>query len=163
MRRTFSCALRLNEERREVERFANDLIHIQVAIGAESPHEGHLGFLLRGADVTAQQGHVRRQPFRIKGQVVRRSFLRKLTKGDRRLVLLPRREMLVLVDAGMRDIQPRIIHERVALVIADGIDAFEGDRAIAKPAELEIELGVERSTVKQVIVFRACAARKVRS
>jgi hypothetical protein len=79
-------------------------------------------------------------------------------------VLFPRREVLVLGDAGVGLGVVAVVDDRVALVVAGGAEGFEVQRAVRQAAFGVLEPGVDRAAVEDVVVvdFRSGSKRVFR-
>ncbi|SLN67702.1 hypothetical protein PSA7680_03577 [Pseudoruegeria aquimaris] len=134
-----------------VQGLADGHVHVEVAVGAEAPHEGHPLGGLRLCHVIPQKCLLLDHADRVVGDILRPAGTAELAVADGALMAFPRAEMLVLGDAGVGHLHLAIIHHRTTLVVAFVGEALEIQRAVAQPAQLVVEVAIERARVEDMI------------
>src|SRR5690606_34011381 len=100
--------------------------------------------------VLRQQRLLATQPYRIISPIMPTGFPRLLPVTYAPFVPFPGREVLMLGTPRVTDIGICVIHHRATLIIAAVLKLLEIKGAVSKPAELVVEVTVERPGIKHV-------------
>ena len=137
----------------EIEGFSDDLIHVEVTIGAEATDRGDVWDCRKLVGVARVESQVSGQTLGVIRDLGWLGFLAKFAEGDGAFQVLPRSEVFVLVDACPRSLFTGVIDHRVALKIPGCVDALEMNRAIAEGAGRGGKKLIEGAAIKDVIEF----------
>ena len=128
-----------------IKRLANGHIHVEIAIGAESTDEGDLVFCGGEGFVLFEQRLFLHEADWIVWDVVFPGETLIFFKADAVLMGFPWREVLVLGDAGVRNLGIGIVHHCSALEVTFGANFAKFERAITETPKAISEVTVEWS------------------
>lgn len=135
----------------QVECFTYHVVHVHVPVGSKAAQEKDFSLLIRQLAVFGEKVLVIGKPLGVIGHVVDVCFLAVFNLVQGFFVVLPGREMLVLMHPGIGYRFFAVIQNRVALVITGVVVSFEEDGAVAQSAVFIVEVSIQRTGVEDMV------------
>src|SRR5262245_6163946 len=117
----------------KVQRFLDDRVHIQVAVGGKATQERYSLLSLGQLVIPLQKRLISRTANGVVWDITRLRLFTIFLEGHGLLVGLPWPEVLVFGDPGPGDVFLGVIHLGSALIISLRLDAFERHGAVTQP------------------------------